>query len=59
MERTQAEEYRGHYAYKHILFPEKVWNQKYFGACNGHGDAISYYQKINSVSFPEAVKAMQ
>jgi len=39
------------------IHPDNRWSC--FGACNEHGDSISYYQKINSVSFPEAVKAMQ
>lgn len=39
------------------IHPDNRWSC--FGACSEHGDSISFYQKLNGVSFKEAVKALQ
>jgi hypothetical protein len=39
------------------IHPDNRWSC--FGACGEHGDSIAFYQKLNGVSFPEAVKALQ
>lgn len=39
------------------IHPDNRWSC--FGQCSEHGDAIAYYQKLNGVAFPLAVKALQ